>query len=143
MSTVLDDVSDAIRAALAPVVAPNDVEMEPAGDPDAFPALDLMINGWRVLEREANLTRRELSFTVGGYVERGDGLEASQERAELHAAAVAAIMTDPTLGGLVELTDDGDLRMHTAVLASVRRLAFAQDFVAQLTTSSTNPALPA
>lgn len=141
--TVLDTVTSRVAGLLAPLVAPNTIDVEPAGDPDGFPALDLSINGWRPVEHGSNFTRYDITFTVGGYIERGDGIGGNRDRAALHAAAVAALMGEPPLGGLAEEITDGALRMHTAVLASSRRLAFAQDFTARVVTQRANPAQPA
>jgi len=143
MTTVLGDIWERIEAALTAIASNPDVEIEPAGDPDVFPALSGYDGGSIVIEREAMLTRRQLSFTVEGYVQRGDGKAGTADRADLHAQAVAAIMADDTFGGTVELVEDADLRMFTASLASKRRLAFSQDFTIQYVTSRTNPALPA
>jgi hypothetical protein len=139
--TVRDRILTAIVAALEGL-APE-IEIEPSGDPSEFPSIALIDSGHTVLEREATLTRREMALTVSGFVEGEGGDAPSAERSALHAAIVAAIMADETLGGVVELVDDGDLRMSTAVLASQRRLGFDQDFAIQFTTSRINPAQPA
>lgn len=143
MTTLADDIDAAISAALATVPGDPEIEVEPAGDPSRFPALGVYNGGWRPLEREAGLIRWEMTLFVEGFVQGGGGAAPTAARNALHAAAVAAIMADETLGGLVELIDLGDLNKSSAVMASQRRLSFGQDFLIQFTTSRTNPALPA
>ncbi|WP_267396559.1 MULTISPECIES: hypothetical protein [unclassified Sphingomonas] len=139
--TVRDLIISAIETAIAPLA--REVEVEPAGDPSVFPGLGITDGGHRVLEREVMITRRAMTVTVDGFVEGGGGKAPTAERNALLAHVVAAIMADETLGGTVELIEDGDLRLFTATLASVRRLGFAQDFTIQFTTSRADPALPA
>lgn len=139
--TVRDDILAAIAAALAPLAA--EVEIEPVGDPTEFEALGITDGGHTVLEREATLTRRQMTVTIDGFVDGDGGQAPTAARNALSAAVVAAILADETLAALVELIEDDDLRMFTATLASVRRLGFAQDFLVQFTTSRANPALPA
>lgn len=139
--TVRDHILAAIKHALDGVAA--ELEVEPAGDPTEFPSLGITDDGHSVLEREASLTRREMAITIDGFVEGGDGDAPTAERNALIAHVVAALLADETLGGTVELIEDGDLRMFTATLASVRRLGFALGFTIQFTTSRADPALPA
>lgn len=141
--TVRDTIDAKVETALLTVPAIDTVDIEPAGDPDIFPNVALFHSGDREIEREAGLTRREMTLTVEGCIEEGDGALASADRHALHAACVAAIMADDTLGGTVEMVDPTDLRLSTPVLASLRRLAFSQDFRVQFVTSRINPAQPA
>jgi hypothetical protein len=142
-ATVRDAIFARIEAALLPLVEDGGVELEPSGDPDIFPSLSVFDGGHRFIEREAGLTRRVLDFTVEGYVEAGDGSEAMAARNLLQAQAVAAIMAGDTFGGIIEMVEDGDLRMATATLASRRRLMFAQDFAIEFVTARGDPAKPA
>ena len=139
--TVRDLILAAVVAAIEGL-APE-IEIEPAGDPSVFPSIGIFDNGHIVIEREAFATRREMALLIEGYVDGGDGAAPTAERNALAAAIVTALLADETLGGVAELVDDGDLRNSTAVLASQRRLGFAQDFAIQFTTSRANPALPA
>lgn len=100
-----------------------------------------MIAGGEVLERESGLIRWNMTVTVEGFTQRGDGKVASAERAALHAASIAALMAGDQLGGRVEMIDPAGWRYFTADLASKRRLGFSQDFDVQFTTSRTNPAV--
>jgi hypothetical protein len=136
--TVCDTILAAFVAALAPLA--SEVELEPAGDPIDFPALGITDGGWRVLEHEADLTRRVMTVTVDGFVEGEGGAAPTAARNRLHAAVVAAMMADEMLGGTVELIEDADLRKFTAELSSRRRLGFAQDFDVQFTTARADPA---
>ncbi len=139
--TVRDRILAAIEAAIADLA--TEVEVEPAGDPSAFPALGITDGGHTVLEHEASLTRRSMTVTVDGFVDGAGGKAPTTERNTLAAAVVAALLGDETLGSLVEIIDDGDYRPVTATLSSVRRLGFTQDFEIHFSTSRADPALPA
>ncbi len=139
--TVRDQIIGAIEMAIADLAV--EVEVEPAGDPSEFPALGITDAGHSVLEHEATLTRRSMTVTIDGFVDGAGGKAPTAERNALLGAVVAALMADETLGGIVELIEDRDLRLFTATLASVRRLGFAQDFEIQFSTSRADPALPA
>jgi len=139
--TVRDTILAAIEAAIADLAV--EVEVEPAGDPSEFPALGITDAGHSVLEHEVSLTRRAMTVTIDGFVDGAGGKAPTAARNALLATVVAALMADETLGGTVELIEDGDLRLFTATLASVRRLGFAQDFEIQFSTSRADPALPA
>lgn len=139
--TVRDTILGAIVAALAPL-APE-VELEPAGDPIDFPALGITDSGHRVLEREVDITRRVMTVTIDGFVEGEGGAAPTAARNRLHAAVVAALLADETLGGTVELIEDADARLFAAQLSSKRRLGFAQDFDVQFITARADPALAA
>jgi hypothetical protein len=136
--TVCDDILAAFLAALEPLA--EEVELEPASDPIDFPALGITDGGWRVLEHEADITRRVMIVTVDGFVEGEGGAAPTAARNTLQAAVVAAVMADETLGGTVELIEDADLRKFTAEMSTQRRLGFAQDFAVQFTTSRADPA---
>ena len=139
--TVRDTIFAEIEARLTPLA--SEVEIEPAGDPVTLPALGITDAGHVVLEREADLTRRLMTITVDGFVDGAGGAAPTAERSALLASVVAALMSDETLGGTVELIEDGALRMFAAELADQRRLGFAQDFEIQFTTSRADPAEPA
>ncbi|PCG08689.1 hypothetical protein COA17_11065 [Sphingomonas ginsenosidimutans] len=138
-------VRDIILAAIATRLAglADEIEIEPAGDPTADTSLGVTMAGDHVIEREAALTRRVMTVTVDGFVVGEGGAAPTAARLALHAGVVAELMADETLGGTAELIDDADLRLFTATLSSERRLAFAQDFDIQFTTSRRDPALPA
>lgn len=141
--TIADGIDAAIEAALGTVPGNPEIEVEPAGEPSRFPALGVHGGGWRPIEYETDLIRWQMGLYVEGFVEGGGGKAPTAARNRLHADAVAAIMADETLAGLVELIEPADLERFTAVLASERRLGFGQNFTVQFTTSRTNPALPA
>jgi hypothetical protein len=141
VTTIRDHIGDALAAALATVPDVAEIDIEPDGDPTRFDALALYDGGHQVVEREAGLIRCRGTWTIEGYVTGGSGAIARAARNRLHAAAVAAIMADDTLGGLVELVEPEDLRLTTATLASSRRLMFAQDIAIEFTMLRTNPAL--
>lgn len=144
--TVINDITGSLFALLQGVPqieVPEAVELEPEGEPTIFPGLGLIIHGAAAFERECGLIRWRMGVTVDGYVEFDDGTEGSAARAEFHAAAVAAIMADEQLGGLVERVDPEDFRFDNAVQASVRRLSFTQDFTIEFVTLRSNPAVQA
>jgi hypothetical protein len=140
---VRDQIFAAIEAKLGAITPLPRIDVEPAGDPSKFPSLAIYDGGHRVLERDAVQTRREMTVTIEGYVESGDGSTGAALRNALHASVVKALMTDSQLGGLVELVEDTDYRPVTATLSSKRRLAFGQDFIIEFSTSRTDPAEPA
>ena len=140
--TVRDDIDDGIEAALLTVPGPRGVDFDPPGEPDTFPDLAVFRGNDSEIEREANLSRREGLFTVEGSVQN-TGRAARQDLTALHAATVAAMMVDQTLGDVVEMIDPGDCRWMPRTLADVPILTFAQDFTIQFVTLRDNPALPA
>jgi hypothetical protein len=139
--TVRDLIIAAIVAAVSPLA--EEVEVEPAGDPIQYPALGITDSGHTVLDREAGITRRSMTLTIDGFVDGDGGAAPTAQRNALVASVVVALLTDPTIESVVELIEDGDLRLFTATLASVRRLGFTQDFEIQFSTSRADPALPA
>lgn len=141
--TVLDHILYRITLAASTVVGGNAVSLEPNGDSDIFPALDVYDDGDTVITEEASVTRRRLAIRIEGFVQRGDGTEATAERNALHAGTVRAVMADETLGGLVEVISAGDRRTGSAILAEHRRLMFGQDFAIDYATDRYDPALPA
>lgn len=144
MSTVRDDIDDALEAALTEVVGdPAAIEFEPNGDPGVYPSLAIFNHGDRLIEQDALCERRSMDLTVEGYVAGAGTREGVRARNDLHARAVAAIMAEEQLGGLVELIEPGECRRTTLQFDVGGRLTFAQDFTIQFTTSRGNPALPA
>lgn len=134
----------ALAEAALVAAAPEAIfELEPATEPSVCPALGLQDGGHRVIERDFASTRYEMTLTVYGDVERDDGQAPVAERIDLHARTSRAMMLLDQMGGLIELIEDADLRMMTAIGADRRRLSFAQDFTIQFSASRTDPALPA
>ena len=140
--TVRDNIDAAIEAALLTVPGPARVDIDPPGEPDTFPDLAVFKGPDREIEREAHLSRREGLYTVEGSIENATST-ARAELTALHAAAVAALMADQTLGGVVEMIDPGDCRWAPRRLVDLPILTFAQDFTIQFVTVRDNPALPA
>jgi hypothetical protein len=122
----------------------SEVERQPQGDPNKFPALHVTDGGQRPIETETGATRRELSFSVRGYVEAAFGASAHDQINDLYESVVAALMADGSnLGGLVELIEDGDLRVDVLLLGSEPRQAFEQDFTITFATARDDPSQPA
>lgn len=133
---ILSEIFDRLR--ILPGVA--ECERMATGDPSAYPALGIQDNGQSVATAEAGTTRYELDLSIEGYVEGGNGDLAHAELNELHAAVVAALMTEPPLGGLAESIEEGTMRVSAAHLASTRRLGFLLDFTIQFSTRRGDPA---
>lgn len=119
------------------------VERMPSGDPDVFPALSIFDGNQEPVDEGCGSTRYRLGVTIEGYVEGADGPEAHAALSELYKDVVAALITEPPLGGLAEEIQEGGLRVSVAHLADARRLAFGLDFTIQFSTARDNPALPA
>ena len=124
---------------LAAIAGVAEYEREPSGDPNAFPALVLYDGGQMQSDGEVGNSQQMLTVTVQGYAEGGAGAAAHGAMNDLHAAVVAALMTEPPLDGLVETIEDRGLRVSVAVLASKRRFGFAQDFEIQFATVRGDP----
>ena len=140
--TVRDDIDDGIEAALLTVPGPRGVDFDPPGEPDTFPDLAVFRGNDHEIERESHLSRRVGLFTVEGSVQN-TGRAARRDLTALHAAAVAAMMADQTLGDVVEMIDPGDCRWMPRKLTDISILTFAQDFDIQFVTARDNPAQPA
>lgn len=144
MPTVRDNILAKALQLLQAATPTASWEMEPAGDPDTFPAGALFDLGHRVVEREYGATRYEMHLAVEGYVDGLDGTAPTAARSAMQAAVVAAMLgLTAQLPGVVEIVEDGELRMMTAELAARRRLGFVQDFAVQFLTNRSNPALSA
>lgn len=139
---VFVDVEDRLNA-LRDVVGVTEVERMPSGDPVSFNALHIIDGGQRPGDSDATATRYDLAFTVHGYIEKGGGAAAHTMLNQLYAATVAALMTEPPLGGLVETIDEGPMQVEVAHIASSRRLVFIVDFYANFPTRRGDPAQPA
>jgi hypothetical protein len=135
-----EQIMAAADAALGAVPGIASYEAEPMGDPSVFPALHLYEGPTRPIETETGVTRWEMDITVEGFVEAGSGAGARAARAKLRADVVRALIGHTALTDLVDLIEERDLRVDTPVLASKRRLGFAQDFIIQFATLRGDPA---
>jgi hypothetical protein len=141
--TVLDRILHAVTLACSTVVDPDAANLEPNGDSDIFPALDVFDDGDTLILEGSSTTERMLAVRIEGFSENEDGTEATAERNALHASLIRAVMADETLGGLVESISPGDRRTGAAILAERRRLMFGQDFAIKYAIDRYDPALPA
>jgi hypothetical protein len=117
------------RLAVGQVPGLVEYAFEPDRDPARFPALHAFDGGDVPIEDETGATRKALTVTVEGFVEKASGAEARAALNELHAAAVRQLLIEPPLGGLAEtINEKGPLRIDTAELANKRRRGFSQDF---------------
>lgn len=143
MTAVRELIFAAIESRLTGVEGVSLVERMPSGDPDVFPALSIFDGGQEPTDQGCSATRHGLSVTIEGYVEGADGPEAHAALSQLYVDTVAALMTEPPLGGLVEEIQEGGFRPSVAHLAAAKRLAFGLDFTVLFSTARDNPALPA
>lgn len=104
-------------------------DINPSGEPSAFPAL--------ILEEmdqdpddgtEPGATRYSLKGTIEGYVKGGGGREATAARSALYLAVVRVLLGGDPIHPAVEEVHEGGMRLATATLSKERRLAFALDF---------------
>ncbi|WP_380873596.1 hypothetical protein [Sphingomonas sp. DBB INV C78] len=119
---------------MAAIAGVESYERMPSGDPDAFPALALYDGGHGPIEFQAGTTQYDLTITVEGYVEGGDGAQAHADMHDLYEAVKTALITEPPLGGLVETIDEADFRVDVAELAKKRRIGFGLDVRIQFST---------
>jgi hypothetical protein len=139
MTAAREQIFAAIDARLTAVDGVEYYQREPTGDPDIFPALALYDGGQGPVDGEVGNDQIALTVTVQGYAEGGAGAAAHAALNELHADVVSALMTLPAIDGLVETVEVKGLRISVALLASARRLAFAQDFEIQFATPWGDP----
>lgn len=139
--SVGEDIWAEIDKRLAAIERAQSYERMPSGDPDTFPALAGYDEGDEPTETETAVTRLNGTITVEGFVQGAGGAPAHNAMMALHADVVKALCgDDATLGGLVtsiEIT--GRRRVSIAVLASERRLGFAQDFKIEFATVRGDP----
>ncbi|WP_010218851.1 hypothetical protein [Sphingomonas sp. PAMC 26621] len=143
MTAVRSDIFLDILARLTAIGDTAETELMPSSDPVEFPARHIFDNGQSIVELEAGITRYQIDFTVEGYLEQPGGQAAYLALNNFYAATVAALVTDPPLGGLVETLDEGDMRITVAPLADKPRLGFAIDFSLTYATRRDDPAQPA
>jgi len=120
-------------------------ERMPAGDPSRFPALAAYDLGQVKIDGEVGTMRCRLGLTVEGHVRIAAGTEPPGAAAHaalnaLHAVVVKTLCEDGnSLGGLVELIEETDMRTAVATFGEVRALGFAQDFEIEFATVRGDP----
>lgn len=142
MPTVREQVMAAVMTALGELGV-AELELMPSADPVVFPALHVFDGGQDASPSEPAATRYELALTLEGYMEQAGGAAAYATLNALYAAAVAALMAEPPLGGLAETIDEGGLRISVAPLASRPRLGFSLDMTITFPARRDDPAQPA
>ena len=140
MTAVRELIFAEIERRLRAIPGVAEVERMPSGDPAAFPALHIYDDGQKPGEGEAGVTQYAMPIVIDAFVEQAGGAAAHAAMNELHAAVVAALITDPPLGGLAETIDDGEMIVRVANLASSRRMGFALDIVIGFPTRRGDPA---
>lgn len=141
--TVRNAIFAEIEARLNAVPGVQRVEREPTGDPDVFDYLSIADGGQTVLEKGFDTTRYGLSVEIEGYVEGSSGDSTHEALSALYATTVAALLTEPPLGGLAEEISEDSLRVATANLANKRRMSFGLSIYVEFSNKRGNPALPA
>ena len=141
--TVREQIFAEIETRLAAIPTVQSVEREPNGDPDVFDYLAITDGGQVVIEEECGVTRYRLSVDIEGYVEGSGGPATHAALSALYADCVAALLTDPPLGGLAETISEDGLRVAVADLANVRRMGFGLGISIEFSNQRDNPALPA
>lgn len=129
------------RLGLVPGIA--EVEVMPAADPMAFPAFHLFDDGQEPVDMDPEATRYALALRVECYVEKPGGSAAYAQLNDLYAAAVAALLGDEQLGGLVETIEEGRQAIGVAPLASEPRLYFGLDLPITFAARRGDPSQPA
>ena len=110
------------------------VEFMPSGDAQEGIEVAIMDGPMRRITGETGSVRREFSFTVHGSLTGvGGGVPVHAALNDLHATVVDALLDDPTLGGLVDLLEDGDSNFDVIPIADMRGIFFTQDFIVQFT----------
>ena len=118
----------AVEARLAAISGVGEVARMSSGDPSRWPALFIEDGGQTVnLNTEPGLNRYELTVSIDGFVEGGDGASAHADANALYLSVIAALFDGQLLGGLAEQIDEADLRMQSAHLADARRIGFSLD----------------
>jgi len=130
-----------IETRMRAIAGVGEVERMPSGDPTRWPAIGIE-DGVQSADgnTEPGVNRYDLPVTISGFVEGGGGSTAHAAANELYRAVVAAMISDPPLGGLAEEVTEGDLRMQVAMLADRRRIGFELDFSITFVADKFNPA---
>lgn len=120
------------------------VELMPAGEPDRFPALQIYDSGHVATETSALATRYLLAIDIDGYVTRSggaaSGAAAHDAANDLYAATVAALMRDPSLGGLAVVIDEKGFTLDVIELAELRAVKFTLSIEVEFVGNTNNPA---
>lgn len=126
MTAVRETIWLAIDAAMQQDV--EEYQRMPSGDPKAFPARHGHDTGQSAIEREAQNSRYAMDVTIDGYVQGQGGTATHAELNALHADTVQRMLALIDAHAEIETIEEGDMRTGVAALASVRSMAFSQDF---------------
>jgi len=140
MTAIREQIYALIEQRLRDIDGVNEVERMPSGDPDKFPALHIFDADQDPFAAEAHSTRYAMTVGIEGFISGGSGGVAHAALSDLYAKVVAALMTEPPLGGLAETIDEGAFRPRVKELASKRRLTFELDFQITFPTARGDPA---
>lgn len=132
---------EAAEAAVSAISGVEEVLVNASGDPTRFNAVFITDSGHSPdSNTEPGATRYSMRLTIEGYVEGGEGREATSNINDLYLDVVNAIMTDDVLQSLCEVLDEGEMRVATVVLAKTRRMGFELELDIQFVADRTNPA---
>lgn len=125
MNAIREEIWLAVDATMEEDV--EEYQRMPSGDPKKFPARHGHDGGQATIEREAQNSRYSMDVTIEGYVQ---GVGGADTHASLNALYADTVKRMIGLIGhpAIETVEEGDLRMGVAALASVRSMAFSQDF---------------
>lgn len=143
MTAVRESIFAEVEQRLGAITGVLEVKRMPFVDPLLFPALHIFDAGQQIEETESGVTRYGAMLTVEGYLEAQGGAEAHAELSNLYSATVAALVTEPPLGGLAETIDEGGMNIQIAPLAGKSRLMFALDFTISFPTRRGAPSTSA
>lgn len=106
-----------------------EVERMAAGDPSAFPAINIEDVGHEPdPEAEPGVTHYVLTIIVEGHVEGAGGAAAHAAAHALYLQCVGTMLPEPPLGGLAGKIEEGRFKSTPAFLSDQRRIGFSLEF---------------
>ena len=131
-----------IEARMQSLAGVNEVLLNASGDPSQFPAIFIDDAGHTPdSTTEPGATRYDMAVTIEGFVENDGGSAATAAINALYLSVVEALIQEPALDGLVEIINEGPMRMQTVALGKQRRMGFALDLEIQFVADRQSPAV--
>ena len=143
MTAVREQIFALIEERLNEIDSSYEVERMPSGDPVSYPALHIIDAGQKPGISDVGDSRYDLAVTIHGFISQSGGSAAHTSLNDLYARTIAALLTEPPLGGLVETIDEGPMQIELATRSSVSRLVFIVDLFLTFPTRRGDPATPA
>lgn len=120
-----------------------EVERMAAGDPSAFPAINIEDVGHEAdPETEPGSTRYALRIMIEGHVEGAGGADAHAAAHALYLQCLATLLPEPPLGGLAERIEEGRFQSSPAFLSDARRIGFSLEFTIDFVGVRLSPSQP-